>query len=194
MLEASKIDQLKKRDHLKAKKHWCWAFTKRILGPLDEGQTCCWQWRSDSLVNSSFFSRQHCTYQFFFRLLHTIIEIYPFESCPIFYRTTHLWKLVFTNQEKSQFMKLSRSWKFVVLQYSMWLVFWQMSLINVLPARYYLQRAGATKRKRDLREDLDSDRLATFVCTIWDRMLPRALTHCAKADVRITMPWFATWN
>ena len=48
--------------------HWCWAFTKRILGPPDEGQTCCWQWRFDSLVNSSPFSQGNtvCTYQFFF--------------------------------------------------------------------------------------------------------------------------------
>ena len=28
----------------------------------------------------------------------------------------NLRKLVFTNQEKSQFMKISRQWKFVVLQ------------------------------------------------------------------------------
>ena len=44
----------------------------------------------DCIANSKTFSHGNtvCKYQLFFKLLHIFIEIIPFKSCPIFYRTT----------------------------------------------------------------------------------------------------------
>ena len=88
--KAWNIDQLKKIDHFGGQRHRCWAVTKRISRPNDQGQTCRQQWRFGCFVNSSPFSHGNtvCTYQIFFHLLQTFIEIHPFESCPIFYSTS----------------------------------------------------------------------------------------------------------
>ena len=80
--------------------------TKRISGPHDQGHTCRQQWRFDWLVNRSpFLMATRFVHINFFHQRHTFIEIYPFESCPIFYRTS----LRFVHLYEGEFDKRARS-------------------------------------------------------------------------------------
>ena len=97
MLAAGKHQKL-----ISWRKETTWRSKTLMLGFYETHFGASWR-RSDMLPTMAFwlsckqltfFSRQHCLYlSIFFRLLHTIIEIYPFESCPIFYRTTLILQL-----------------------------------------------------------------------------------------------------
>ena len=83
---------------LEGQKHWCWAFTKRILGPPDEGPTCCRQWRFDSLVNSSPFSQDNTV----------CIHIVLFSSAPY-----HYWNILL--RKLSNFLPHKPYFKFIII-------------------------------------------------------------------------------
>ena len=114
MLAAGKHQKL-----ISWRKETTWRPKTLMLGFYETHFGASWR-RSDMLLTMAFwlsckeltfFSRQHCLYiSIFFRLLHTIIEIYPFESCPIFYRTTLSlsWKFEL-NRSRNRFFKIKQS-------------------------------------------------------------------------------------